>query len=508
MIKDIFGAISPSIQDFLVSFFLPQGSFILVNLILIAMGLGLFLLSLVLVNRYQPNKQLPLKRWILAFILLFVVGLFVTFLLAVIVELLLIRSLSFLLDLKKEPARIKESDDNGIENYKKLPTSVIIILLLFNLLFLGIFSLGGLLLAFLLGWWIYGWTIQIGVVSGLIILIAKKILKLEIFKQSWQLSSKTKKGILVSLLIIPFLFGSIFITTLLPNAHPSAPKEPTSSELTNLRIMTYNIRTGTGIEEDPANQWFNRKEEFVEYLDGFNLDIFGIQEAQYFQIQYIHNNLESREYVWTGKGRANGVHGGEACAIFFDSKKYEYIDGDTFWLSDISHYPSNTFGGSWKRVVTWVRLEVKAGKSEGAQFCVFNTHYDFADEWQIKASNLVNEKILEYSGGLPTILMGDFNLQNESRAFDILENYENPGDYKPMRDAYRVYKEKTLGYLPYATTSPLDWDIRKEREDKSRIDFIFISEHIMVNKCSIPQDSYDEYRTYSDHFPVYMNCTF
>ena len=153
-------------------------------------------------------------------------------------------------------------------------------------------------------------------------------------------------------------------------------------------------------------------------------------------------------------------------------------------------------------------MEVTTGESKGAQFVVFCTHYDFSDEWQIKASNLLMERMTIYSGGLPTFIMGDFNLRNESTAFPILENYKDPGDNKPMWDAYRVYKGDQIGYLPYATTSPQDWDVRKDPENNSRIDFIFISENINVSQCTIPKDSYDGYRTYSDHYPVYMNCTF
>ena len=77
-----------------------------------------------------------------------------------------------------------------------------------------------------------------------------------------------------------------------------------------------------------------------------------------------------------------------------------------------------------------------------------------------------------------------------------------------MRDAYRVYMEDQVGYLPYATTSPRNWDVRDDPDDNSRIDFMFISKHIDVNECTILRDSYDGHRTYSDHYPVYMDCTF
>ncbi len=494
MITDIFGGIVPSYYDAIVSFFLPQGSFVLLNLLLISAALGLLFMSRSLYNRVELSKQVPFRKMGLVWLFFFLTGVFVSFFLGMILIVFIFYSISYLLKVK-----------NG---RKKAIKVVALILLLLNILILVAVSIGGLLFAFLLGWWVYGWMLQIGVIAGVILVIAKKIFKLKIFEKNSIMSSRSKKLLKGSSLLISVLFGSVFIISLIPNSRITVLDGPTSGVPTDLTIMTYNIRLGTGIEDDPANQWFNRKEEFVKYLDSFNLDIFGIQEAQYFQIKYIHENLDSREYVWTGRARDNGIYDGEATAIFFDNEKFEFIDGDTFWLSDIPDYPSNTFGGSHNRVVTWVRLEVTTGASKGAQFVVFNTHYDFSDEWQIKASNLLMERITLYSGGLPTFIMGDFNMRNDSEAFPILENYMDPGDNKPMRDAYRVYKVDQIGYLPYDTTSPQDWDVRKDPENKSRIDFIFISNGIMVNQCTIPKDSYDGYRTYSDHYPVYMNCTF
>lgn len=507
MIKDIFGGVVPSIWDAVVSLLFPQGSLILLNLILIASGLGVFLLSRFLYEKNVGKELVSLEKMGLVWILLFVVGLFITVVLALILEALLVVSISYLLKVRGTSSERMpdEEEEKGGKPHNKLIPSLLIIL---NLLLLGLVSVGGLLLAFLKGWWVYGWTLQIGAIAGAAVVAVKMIFKIRLFERDWTFSNKANLTLKVVILAIPIVFGGVFMITLIPNAHGGVPEEPTSDEPTNLRIMTYNIRLGTGIEEDPANQWFNRKEKFVEYLDSFDLDVFGIQEAQYFQIQYIHDNLESREYEWTGRARDNGVYDGEATAIFYDSEKFDYIDGDTFWLSGIPDYPTNTWGGSCLRVVTWVRLEVTTGESKGAQFVVFNTHYDFADDWQVKASNLLMERMSEYSGGLPAFVMGDFNLRNESKAFPILENYDDPGDNKEMRDAYRVYKEDQLGYLPYDTTSPIDWDVRKDSDEKSRIDFIFISEHVAVNKCEIPKDSYDGYRTYSDHYPVYLNCTF
>lgn len=505
MIKDIFGATVPSLQDSLTTIFLPQGSFILYNLILISVGLIIFLISLYLYSRYVERGEISLKNFILPILLIFLVGFFNTFMLGVVLLLLILFSISYLLQCRKLIGK-EELEEKRIESPQKLKIGVMLFILL-NIGLLALFSIGGLLFSFLLAWWIYGFTLQIGAIVGIIIFLIKKFGNFQILNIPTKLSSRSIRNLKGIIIIITVFFGSIFVISLIPLSHSSAPDSPTNSEPTNLRIMTYNIRR-SGTEEDPKNSWINRKEEFVRYLDEFDLDVFGLQEAKFFQVQYIFNNLKSREYSWTGKARDNGVYAGEACPIFFDREKYKLLDEDTFWLSGITHYPTNTWEGSCYRVVTWVRLEVKNGENQGEEFFVFNTHFDFGDEWQMKASKLVSDKITELSGGLPTILMGDFNLRNNTKQFEILENYENPGDSKPMRDAYRVFKEDELGYLPYATTSGNDWDIRTEPENQSRIDFIFISKTIAVNRCSIPKDSYHEYRTYSDHYPVYMNCTF
>ncbi|TFF95177.1 MAG: hypothetical protein EU544_03300, partial [Promethearchaeota archaeon] len=375
MVEDIFGGTVPFYYDAIISLLLPQGSFVFLNLLLISVGLGVFFVSRYLYDKLGADKTGSFKQSGLIWLLLLMVGLFITVLLSLILITLLCLSISRLFKVKKDiSTRDKIEPEKNIKSQKM--NFLVIILISLNILMLLIFSIGGLLLAFLLGWWVYGWMLQIGVVIGIGIVIANKLLKIEPLKKNRIMGSKSKLVFKGAILLIIILFSGVFIITLIPNAHIGIPDKPTSDEPTNLMIMTYNIRLGTGIEEDPANQWFNRKEEFVEYLDSFDLDVFGIQEAQFFQIEYIHENLESREYSWTGRARDNGVYDGEACAIFYDSEKFEFIDGDTFWLSDLPDYPSNTFGGNCYRVVTWVRLELTTGESKGAQFVVFNTHYD------------------------------------------------------------------------------------------------------------------------------------
>lgn len=496
--KNVYGATISNFQDGILAFLFPAGMLSFLNFIVLGIaglffGIGILYYKKMMLEDDRSKKSITLMVGALIIVGGFIPGL--TLLIAII---FLGFSLFYLIDSRKIAKQEASSKTKII-----LPS---FFLLLSALLFM-ICLVGGVLFAFLAGYWIHGWSWFVGAMIGLITILFKHPKRFRIYNKPFR-SENTIKTLKVVFIILPIVLSGLFILSFIPFPHQNGPENPTSTELTSLSIMTYNIRNGRAVEDDPKNQWWNRKEEFIQYLDGFDLDIFGIQEAFYFQVEQIHLGLRSRKYEWTGLSRDNGVLGGEGTPIFFDGEKFEFMDGDTFWLSNITDIPSNTFSGNMNRVCTWARFRVQTGSSKDAQFCVFNTHYDFSDEWQVKASHLISKKILEYSGGLPVFLMGDFNLRNTSVAFPLLENYQNPGSFRPMRDSFRVYKEATIGYLPYETSSPRDWDVRKDPSDKSRIDFIFISEQVQVTSCNVIKDSYDEYRTYSDHYPVLLECSF
>ena len=333
-----------------------------------------------------------------------------------------------------------------------------------------------------------------GCIGGLIWLIKKKPEGCPVFLTAFIFTKAQKKKILGLMVVFPLILGSIFISSAILKTHEAAPGSPTSSDPTELRIISYNIRYGSATEDNPADMWINRRGMFAEYLDSFSADIIGVQEALVDQINYLTSNLNAFNYVYTGFGRDDGVRGGELSAILFRTDRFLFLDGDTFWLSDTPAKPSRTWGNGHYRVCTWARLE---DQETGAQFVVFNTHYDFSDYFQERASKLINQKVVELSGGLPTILMGDFNLHNTSHAFQFTENY---GD-KPLADAYRIY---------HGGTAPFDYTSAKFDANyvskTSRIDFIFISEHVQVTSCTIPKDNYGDDQTYSDHYPVLMDC--
>jgi endonuclease/exonuclease/phosphatase family metal-dependent hydrolase len=307
-------------------------------------------------------------------------------------------------------------------------------------------------------------------------------------------SPRIQKNLVIGFIICILGSSAVLIYgNLKPHISPGPISQ--TSGITDLKIISYNIRYGTANEKNPLNNWEIRKGNFTQYLDSFNADIFCVQEALFDQLDYLQTNLSNRTYFYTGFGRNDGYQEGEYEAIFFDSNKYQFIDGDTFWLSDTPLYPSRTWGNSNYRVCTWARFQVI---TTGIQFCVFSTHYDFSDFFHEQASKLIQNKIVEYTANLPVLLMGDFNMHTTNSGFQYLEHYGE----KPLLDSFRLANG---GTAPYWASSN---DGFKPTNTQDRIDFIFISSDISVLDCQIPHDSYGQNQTYSDHYPVILNCRF
>jgi endonuclease/exonuclease/phosphatase family metal-dependent hydrolase len=257
--------------------------------------------------------------------------------------------------------------------------------------------------------------------------------------------------------------------------------------------MTYNILQGNNMESDPLNNWENRKDDLVAFISAQNVDLLGVQEALYFQLQYLNLTLTGRNYSWVGDGRVNGVLEGEFAAIFYDQDLFSLLQNGTFWLSatpDIpSRHPSETY-----RICSWAHFQIK---SSGKEFFIFNTHYGFSPDFQIRASQLINRRVVQFSANLPVIVMGDFNMLNIYPFYLFMEDVQP----KPLYDAYRL----THGYVnPLEATNTLTWDIHWDLG--FHIDHFFVSNHIQVQNCTILKESYDNRHTFSDHYPVLMKC--
>ena len=82
---------------------------------------------------------------------------------------------------------------------------------------------------------------------------------------------------------------------------------------------------------------------------------------------------------------------------------------------------SRDWGSACYRICSYVILREKATEKE---FVVFNTHLDHvSDEARINGIGVVLDKIAQF-GGLPAVIMGDFNAEEGSKTYiSATENF-------------------------------------------------------------------------------------
>jgi endonuclease/exonuclease/phosphatase family metal-dependent hydrolase len=262
-----------------------------------------------------------------------------------------------------------------------------------------------------------------------------------------------------------------------------------STKAQSLSAMTYNIRYAT--TNDGDNQWEKRKEFLTDQISFYAPDIFGIQEGLQHQVDFIDEQLAMYDFI--GVGRDDGDKKGEYCAIFYNKKKLDLLGQSTFWLSTSPEKVSVGWDAAMERICTYGFF---MEKETGAMFWVFNTHFDHIGVLaREKSSELIVQKIREINkDNLPVILMGDFNLNDQSKAIIYLSS--------SLNDSRNISLNSPFG--PYGTFTGFKF----HEPVKDRIDYIFCSkENIQVEKYAVLTDSKGS-KYPSDHFPVYVEVKF
>jgi endonuclease/exonuclease/phosphatase family metal-dependent hydrolase len=216
-----------------------------------------------------------------------------------------------------------------------------------------------------------------------------------------------------SLHLVTCLFLSFALLCGPKRADAQAPSGENPSPAT-LTVMTYNLKfAGT----NPPNAWPVRRPLVREVIRQIAPDVIGTQEGLYEQLKNIAADLP--EYDWIGLGREGGSRG-EFMAVFYRKARFEALAFDHFWLSGTPEViGSNTWGGKWPRMVTWVKFLDRQTQQE---FFLWNTHFDNDSQAaREKSAKLVRERVAALDTKLPLILTGDFNAAGgTNQAYKIL----------------------------------------------------------------------------------------
>ncbi|MBR6621729.1 MAG: endonuclease/exonuclease/phosphatase family protein [Bacteroides sp.] len=274
-------------------------------------------------------------------------------------------------------------------------------------------------------------------------------------------------------------------------------------------FATYNVRNANRGDSIAGNGWGQRYPYIALQIQFNGFDIFGTQEAKHHQLEDLKKAMPKYDYI--GIGRDDGKLAGEFSAIFYRTDKFEVLEHGDFWLSTETTFPNKGWDAALPRICTWGKFR---DKQTGFTFLFYNLHMDHVGvKARAESAKLILKKMKEFPTELPTILTGDFNVDQNNESYTLLDQSGI------MRDSYQI---ADLRYAPNGTFN----GFHPDRKTDSRIDHLFVTKEFSVQRYGILTDTYrseapekpqaeqngnfpkevsmTKYiaRTPSDHFPV------
>ena len=255
-----------------------------------------------------------------------------------------------------------------------------------------------------------------------------------------------------------------------------------------LRVMSFNVRYGTAPDGD--NAWDHRRELFFETIGQFQPDLIGFQEVVAFQYDAIAERLKG--YAFSGVAREDGQRKGEFSSIGYRQDRLTALTSGTFWLSETPTVAgSKSWDAALPRICSWVRLREQ---STGREFVYANTHFDHRGVVaRREAARVLSEQIGPIAAGVPAILTGDFNINEDNPAYTALVKPAKP-EWIGWIDSYRTLH-------PQRQPGEASFNGFKGTVQGLRIDFIFHTAHFKAMAAAIDRTSRAG-RYPSDHYPV------
>ena len=250
-----------------------------------------------------------------------------------------------------------------------------------------------------------------------------------------------------------------------------------------VRVMSANLRCFNP-QDVGKKSWFYRADLILKNIEQQAPSVIGFQEATKWQYSYLCKALPGYDSLITYRDKSPFSEG---CPIFYSTELYELIDKGSFWLSETPERMSRDWDSKCYRICSYVIL---ADKTNGQQFVVFNTHLDHvSDEARINGIGVVLDKIQQF-GGLPSMIMGDFNAEEDSET------------YRSATESFLDAKYQTENTIGLHSATYQNWG---ESLDRNPIDYLMISKTgFTVEQYKVVDTTYDGVYP-SDHFPILVD---
>lgn len=241
----------------------------------------------------------------------------------------------------------------------------------------------------------------------------------------------------------------------------------------DLTVVTYNLRYPNSSDAETGNGWQQRMPYAAGQLQFIRPDVFGTQELYLSQINDLLKALPQYDYI--GVGRDDGKENGEHSAIFYNRDNVRLVDSGNFWISETPDMPSKGWDANNVRICTWGHFETL----DGTPFYYFNMHMDHIGVTaRREGGRLILSKIKEIAPeGATVILSGDFNVDQSSEVYDVFASSGILDD---------SYGKARYRFAPNGTYNAF----KPQRTTPSRIDHIFVSPSVDVDRYAILTDMY------------------
>lgn len=235
-----------------------------------------------------------------------------------------------------------------------------------------------------------------------------------------------------------------------------------------LNVGSFNIRLLTKGDYKKNNGWNQRKGYVCDMINLEAFDIFGSQEVTKPQLDDMVAALP--DYAYIGVGRDDGKAKGEFSPVFYRKNMFKLLDSGTFWLSETPDQVSKGWDGMCRRICTWGYFQRKSDK---ARFYFLSTHLDHKGKVaKMEGSKLIVKFIKEHCKGESTIIVGDFNVDQNSAPYKV---FAESGLLSDTHDAAK-YR-----FTPTGTFNSFN----PQRYTSQRIDHIFVTRDIKVSRHGV-----------------------
>lgn len=261
-----------------------------------------------------------------------------------------------------------------------------------------------------------------------------------------------------------------------------------------IEVGTYNIRYNNPDDVSEGNGWKQRCPHICEIINFEEPLVMGTQEVL---VDQLHDMLDSLpDYSYLGVGRDDGKETGEYAAIFYRKDRLDVLKDGHFWLSQTPDKPSLGWDAACIRICTWAQFKDKETKRK---FWFFNLHMDHVGVVARRESaKLVISRIKSLvKDDEPVVLTGDFNVDQHDEIYGI---FSKSGI---LKDCYANAKMKMANTCTWN-------DFMQDKMNDNRIDHIFVSPSVSVDRYAILTESYwlgNTRRNPSDHYPVMVKVS-